>query len=92
MVVDEASLFQTNPVPRMLAEGRKFGISMVLCHQHTGQLTRDVCDALEANAANLTAFRLSPKDAAETARAATLHTARAAYPKTPRRTWAKCWR
>lgn len=67
VVVDEASLFQTNPVPRMLAEGRKFGISMVLCHQHTGQLTRDVCDALEANAANLTAFRLSPKDAAETA-------------------------
>ena len=67
VVVDEASLFQTNPVPRMLAEGRKFGISMVLCHQHTGQLTREVCDALEANAANLTAFRLSPRDAAEAA-------------------------
>ena len=63
VVVDEASFFQTNPMPRMLAEGRKFGISMVLCHQHTGQLTPEIRDALEANSTNLTAFRLSPRDA-----------------------------
>lgn len=63
VVVDEASLFQTNPMPRMLAESRKFGIAMVLCHQHTGQLTQEIRDALEANSANLTAFRLSAKDA-----------------------------
>lgn len=65
--VDEASLFQTNPMPRMLAESRKFGISMVLCHQHTGQLTDEIRDALEANSANFSAFRLSPKDAANAA-------------------------
>lgn len=64
VVVDEASLFQTNPMPRMLAEARKFGISMVLCHQHTGQLTQEIRDALEANSANFSAFRLSPRDAA----------------------------
>lgn len=64
VVVDEASLFQTNPMPRMLAESRKFGISMVLCHQHTGQLTQEIRDALEANSASFSAFRLSPKDAA----------------------------
>lgn len=63
VMVDEASLFQTNPVPRMLAEGRKFGLSMILSHQHTGQLTAEVRDALEANAANFSAFRLSPRDA-----------------------------
>ena len=63
VIVDEASLFQTNPMPRMLAEGRKFGISMVLCHQHAGQLTQEIRDSLEANSANLSAFRLSPKDA-----------------------------
>lgn len=63
VVVDEAALFQTNPMPRMLAESRKFGISMVLCHQHTGQLTQEVRDALEANSANFSAFRLSPRDA-----------------------------
>lgn len=64
VVVDEASLFQTNPMPRMLAESRKFGISMVLCHQHTGQLSPEIRDALEANSANFSAFRLSTKDAA----------------------------
>ena len=67
VILDEASLFQTNPLPRMLAEGRKFGVSMVLCHQHTGQLTREVREALEANSANFSAFRLSVKDAAEAA-------------------------
>ena len=64
VVIDEASLFQTNPMPRMLAESRKFGISMILCHQHTGQLTAQIRDALEANSANFSAFRLSPRDAA----------------------------
>jgi len=63
VLVDEASLFQTNPMPRMLAESRKFGISMVLCHQHTGQMVPEIRDALEANSANFSAFRLSPKDA-----------------------------
>ena len=67
VVIDEAALFQTNPMPRMLAESRKFGISMVLCHQHTGQLTREIRDALEANSANFSAFRLSPRDAAAAA-------------------------
>ena len=56
-------MFQTNPMPRMLAESRKFGISMILCHQHTGQLTQEIRDALEANSANFSAFRLSPRDA-----------------------------
>ena len=61
--LDEAALFQTNPMPRMLAEARKFGLSMVLSHQHTGQLTQEIRDALEANSANFSAFRLSPRDA-----------------------------
>ena len=63
VLVDEASLFQTNPMPRMLAEARKFGLAMVLCHQHEAQLTQEVRDALEANSANFSAFRLSPRDA-----------------------------
>ena len=63
VVIDEAALFQTNPMPRMLAESRKFGLAMVLSHQHEGQLTRDIRDALEANSANFSAFRISPTDA-----------------------------
>lgn len=67
VMVDEASLFQTNPMPKMLAESRKFGVSMILCHQHTGQLTPEIRDALEANSANFSAFRMSPRDAATAA-------------------------
>ena len=67
VVVDEASLFQTNPMPRMMAESRKFGLSVVLCHQHTGQLSAEIRDALEANSANYSAFRLSPRDAFQAA-------------------------
>lgn len=62
IAIDEASLFQ-NLVPRILAESRKFGISMILSHQHTAQLKPDMQEALEANSANFIAFRLSPKDA-----------------------------
>lgn len=63
LFIDEAHLFQTNPLPQMLAEGRKFGLGIVMAHQHCGQLNREVLDALEANSANFTAFRLSAKDA-----------------------------
>ena len=63
VVLDEASLFQTEPLPRMLAESRKFGLSLILCHQHTGQLSSAVREALEANSASFSAFRTSPRDA-----------------------------
>lgn len=63
-VLDEAQLFQTNPMPRMLSEGRKFGLSLVLSTQSSFSLTQEIRDALEANSANFSAFRLSPKDAA----------------------------
>ena len=36
---------------------------MILCHQHAGQLTEVIREALEANSANFSAFRLSPRDA-----------------------------
>ena len=67
VVLDEASLFQTEPLPSMLGQARKFGISLVLCHQHTGQLSVGIRDALEANSANFCAFRLSSKDACNAA-------------------------
>lgn len=63
VVLDEASLWQTNPLPRMCAEGRKFGIALILSHQHAAQLTLEIREALEANSANFSAFRLSPRDA-----------------------------
>ncbi len=65
IAIDEAHLFQNNPLPQILAEGRKFGVSAILVHQHNGQFVDRVKDALDANAANLSAFRLSVRDAKE---------------------------
>ena len=67
VILDEASLFQTEPLPRMLAESRKFGLSLILCHQHTGQLSQAVREALEANSASFSSFRVSPRDAVSAA-------------------------
>ena len=56
--------FFQNLFPRILAESRKVGVSMILSHQHTAQLPVQIREALEANTANFIAFRLSPRDAA----------------------------
>ena len=61
--LDEAHLFQTSPLPQMLAESRKFSLGIIMAHQHCGQLTQEVLDALEANSASFSAFRLSARDA-----------------------------
>lgn len=47
----------------MLAEARGYGLGLVLAHQHMGQLTRDVRDALAANARSKVVFATSPDDA-----------------------------
>jgi predicted NAD-dependent protein-ADP-ribosyltransferase YbiA (DUF1768 family) len=63
VVMDEVQLFQTNPLPQMLAEARKFGLALIMAHQHTNQLSADVREAMAANTANFSAFHLSVKDA-----------------------------
>lgn len=68
LAIDEVHLFQTNPLPQMLAESRKFGLAMILAHQHCGQLTHEVRDSLDANCAGLSAFRLSQSDAVDAVR------------------------
>lgn len=47
----------------LLAEARGYGLSLVLAHQHMGQLKKDVKDALAANARTKIAFACSPEDA-----------------------------
>jgi hypothetical protein len=47
----------------MLAEARGYGLSLVLAHQHLGQLPRDMRSALGANARNKIIFACSPEDA-----------------------------
>lgn len=47
----------------LLAEARGYRLSLVLAHQHLGQLPRDMRDALAANARTKVCFATSPEDA-----------------------------
>lgn len=62
--------FQTHAGPvlaEMMAEARKFGLSLVLANQSIAQIDgrgADIAHAILANSGNLVSFRLGPKDAA----------------------------
>jgi hypothetical protein len=47
----------------LLAEARGYRLSLVLAHQHLGQLPREMRDALAANARTKVCFTCSPEDA-----------------------------
>jgi len=47
----------------LLAEARGYRLSLVLAHQHMGQLNKEVREALAANARTKLAFTCSPEDA-----------------------------
>lgn len=65
LYVDECHNFLNLPgsVEDMLAESRGYGLSMVLAHQHLGQLRGELRTALSANARNKVFFSMSPEDA-----------------------------
>jgi hypothetical protein len=52
----------------LLAEARGYRLSLVLAHQHMGQLPREMRDALGANARTKVVFTCSPEDAFTLAR------------------------
>ncbi|ANY05740.1 type IV secretory system conjugative DNA transfer family protein [Pseudonocardia sp. HH130630-07] len=68
--IDECHNFLNLPyrLEDMLAESRGFRLSLILAHQHLGQVTPPLRDALLANARNAALFGLSPADAAVLAR------------------------
>lgn len=65
LYMDEAQNFLTLPgaYDEMLAEARGYRLSMVLAHQHLGQLSKELRDTLSANARNKIVFSSSPEDA-----------------------------
>lgn len=52
------------PAETMLAEGRSYGLSLTLSHQHLGQLDRDLIQAMSANARSKLVMAASHHDAA----------------------------
>lgn len=63
VIVDEAHLFASGLLPRLLAEARKFGVGVVLAHQHLEQLQPVLREATLATTSNVIVFRSGPREA-----------------------------
>ena len=64
-MVDECQNFLHLPrsFDEMLAEARGYRLSMVLAHQHLGQLPKELREAVSSNARTKVWFSMSPEDA-----------------------------
>jgi hypothetical protein len=63
LIVDEVSVVQNPALSSILAEARKFGLSVILTQQYFGQIEKDLQDAIFANVYNYYVFRVSEEDA-----------------------------
>ncbi|WP_291208743.1 DUF87 domain-containing protein [Hyphomonas sp.] len=61
--VDEFQNFMTETTGHMLAEGRKYGLSLTLANQNLAQLPSELRQTMLSNASSLLAFRMGPDDA-----------------------------
>jgi hypothetical protein len=70
LIIDEAQNFLTlaSSLDSMLAEARKYRLSMVLAHQDLAQFPKDLLAAASANARNKIYFSVAPEDARVLAR------------------------
>ncbi len=67
LMVDEFHSFHTDTFESARAEGRKFGLSLVLAGQTLGQNRAGMRDAVLGNVGTLVCFRVAPADAAHLA-------------------------
>jgi len=63
LYVDEFHNLTTKAFAGMLSEARKYGLGLVLAHQHLSQIDTDVRDAIIGNVGNLVVFRVGASDA-----------------------------
>ncbi|WP_238449925.1 helicase HerA domain-containing protein [Micromonospora sp. 4G55] len=70
LIIDECQNFLTlaNSLDTMLAEARKYRLSLVLSHQDLAQFPKDLLAAASANARNKVYFSCAPEDARVLAR------------------------
>lgn len=68
LFVDEFQIFTTLAFANMLAELRKYAVSVTAAHQFRQQVPPDIRHAVLGNAGTLISFRLGAQDAALTAR------------------------
>lgn len=63
LVIDEVSIVQNPAIAAILAEARKFNLSIILSQQYFGQISRELREAIFANTYNYYIFRVSEEDA-----------------------------
>lgn len=63
LYVDEFQLCADQRFGELLAEARKFGLSLTLAHQYAQQLPEGVMNAILGNVGTVITFRLGPRDA-----------------------------
>ena len=63
LIIDEVSVIQNPAIASILAEARKFNLSVILTQQYFGQVEKDLRDAIFANVYNYYAFKVSEEDA-----------------------------
>lgn len=63
LYIDEFQNLTTKSFAGMLSEARKYGLGLVLAHQHLSQIDNDVRDAIIGNVGNQIVFRVGASDA-----------------------------
>lgn len=63
LYIDEFHSFTTSAFAGMLAETRKYGLGLILAHQHIVQTDREVFEAILGNAGSSIIFRVGAQDA-----------------------------
>ncbi len=63
LYVDEFQNLTTKSFAGMLSEARKYGLGLILAHQHLSQIDHDVRDAIIGNVGTMVVFRVGASDA-----------------------------
>jgi len=63
LYIDEFHNVTTKTISTVLAEARKYRLSMILAHQYIGQLDEDTQKAIFGNVGSILTFRVGPDDA-----------------------------
>jgi hypothetical protein len=63
LYIDEFQNFLTDAVQTILAEARKYKLSLVMANQYIGQLTDEIKNAVFGNVGSLISLRVGPDDA-----------------------------
>jgi hypothetical protein len=63
LIIDEVSVVQNPALSSILAEARKFNLTVILTQQYFGQIEKDLRDAIFANVYNYYTFKVSEEDA-----------------------------